>query len=636
MARGCDDCSPGQDAEWMHSGLRAAPDMVDEVITDLSYKRPRILFNNIKMEMDPLGIGEDYTKLEFKMNYGGLYSGFSGWQEQRTSTSNNHPLGRHNACAPPRMNDDMDWGFQERRFRYMERAIKSPSLCIEDIRTKFQFEQQLELIVEGMAERVIREGEQLTRNAFNLSSIKHLGTPNLDVNTFDPRIYRKLAPPAAGRNVSATPISTSNYRLLSIFASRIEYQYAKAAPAFDGMTPLFLIKGSKETLRNMIYNDPELRNDFRWSNFNDSLLNSYGISDKLMEFIFLYDSEAPRYEVDSVGNLVQVPYEVDRKPYGDGVATDKNDRYDRAPYEGIQIIPVDPLVFRFRPEIRSLPGGATFAENNGMDFFKWKYQTDPATICNPWPLTGLFVAKTTLAVEIGNTPIFELLVRRDSKAFMTSPLAINCVTEVDCPVVLPEVTCPCPIVTDIVADPINPLVLYFGFNIAPGLIIGNPAEILLKNGGSITGTVAAINTTTNYLGITFATPQACVRDAYVSLVCGPVGFCETDVIATDTCMTSINNIIKVTLARPIRCNDSGDTVTATFGDGYKVVMALNGAVNGRNEAMLQVSVAPATTYQVFCDHGCITHLCCVAGQDGCLGCEALVQELCEAGPGPQL
>ena len=554
-------CSP----EMVDLAFRESEPFIEREIRDRSYRMRRYLVDYAPVKIFPDGIGYSMSKVRFFGDIGPQYDGYDGWRaEQRSRPGATGHQDAHDACGYNW--EEVGHGFEELHYHLMKRDLKTVEICVEDIRTFWEFQQYQNLIFQNLTEITANMREQLNRNALIGFSVKHtITSKGLEVNSQNP--YELP-------NITGVTIGKLNFRVLK----RIYNALLREAGMFSLETangrPVFGLMASDDVLDDMVYEDPEIRQDLRAvasGSGDDSLIKRYNFQDMIRnQFILIPDMFAPRYRDDGNGNLIRVfPYERD-VPIQSGTRPAPNPDYENAPYELVLILTRDVFTLRSRQALTTAGGETNFEAETGM--FDWKWH-NPERWCDPNRRVGFYFANGKIGIEPGDfTDIPAILVRRRPATLDSAfwPAAECPPDPVDCDNNLPVQGCPCPQVVDCCEDFTNANVLQMKFSSGVSDAVGDPVTIELNNGGRATGTILAKSADNLSLSIDFGEPVACDTELYVQLLCVDKSLCTADVISDFiNATTATNRDAKLScLLKPSAA--VGVTISALLEDGEYV------------------------------------------------------------------
>lgn len=584
--------------------FRESEPFIDREITDRSYRMNRYLVDYAPVKIFPDGIGYSMTKVRFFGDIGPQYDGYDGWRKDQRS----RPVA--DACGPKSdacgyVWEEVGHGFEELHFSLMRRDLRTIPICVHDIRTFWEFQQYQNLIFQNLSEISANMREQLNRNALIGFSVKHVVTSaGLQVNSANP--YELP-------NIAGVTLGKLGYRILKrLYSALVREAGMFALDTIDGR-PVFGIMGSDETFDDLFMEDPEVRNDLRWSSMADSLLKRYNFMDSIRGlYIIIPDPYAARYDVDASGNLFRVfPFERDVSIQS-GTRPAPNPDYDKAPFEYIQILTRDMFALRSRKALASVGGETDF--NAEASMFEWKWH-NPERWCDPNRRVGFYFANGELGVEPGDfTDAPGILVARRPFTLDAQfwPAATCPPDPVECDNELAAQGCPTQQVIGCCEDLTDPDRLQMRFSSPlPDETLPYNLEIDLSNGDVKTVSVIALSADFCAATVDFGAPVDCCPGLYVQVHTIDANACYSTVVSE---LCSDNGLVHtLTMSYPLRAFANGATVSALGSDGvYRSVVITTGAS----------SLTYIATYAAVLPDGVCTEALCipVALDATCPGC----------------
>lgn len=533
-------CSP----QVVDLAFREAEPFIEREIRDRTYQMARYLVDFAPVKLFNDGIGYTQTKVRFYGDIGPQFDGMDGWRrEQRSRPAADGLQGKHDACGY--VWEEVGHGFEELQWYLMKRDLRTPDICIEDIRTFWEYEQMQELIFKNLADITVNMREQVNRNAIISFSVKYVLTSNgLETNKANPRELPNLGTAGSNRVI----VGKLNFRILKrLYNSLIREAAPYALDTINGR-PVFGLMASDDVLDDLFVEDPQIRYTLDHSSMVDSLLLRYNFMDTIRNmFITIPDVYAPRYKVDTAGNLTRVfPYERDVMIQS-GTRPAPNPEYDNAPYELVTILTKDLFCLRTRKAITTVGGETDFNAETGM--FEWKWH-NPPRYCDPNRRVGYYFANGRIGIEPGDfTDIPAILVARRPASLDVSfwPNPECPVAAEECDNKLPEQGCPCPKIISCCESITSDQVLQFRLSgpLADGTKVGDTVTIKLNNGGTADATIDDISADLSAIAVDFGQAVKCVPNFYLEVVCNEnKGRCSAPVIE-DACLSSGNRAVRV-------------------------------------------------------------------------------------------
>jgi hypothetical protein len=544
--------------EKVQEAFLAAPPLIAEQILDLTIKHPNWMRDVFQMREWPKGNGTVMEQLIFRGAMPQIERGFDKW----TKMGN---LSGCDPCAGP--NCSYNWtpfgghGFDRKLTELMKREFKSPAYCVEEIQTTAHFEQVFGKIVENLYAQVDFFREQNIGLNFLTSLAKKyvVDSEGPKPNTQNPYVYR---------NTGGVRLSTLNINLLEFFYEQMR-RMPDAIPydVVDG-SPIFALEASPQTLARLYRDDPELRQDARFSGLANDLLMKYNFMSTLRGMFIPAPILYPRRFNIVAGEPIEVLPFINDAPAEVGAFTYVNEAYNNATHEEVLIHGKYPFEIFYFPTAETLGDGSSFGpEFAFMNQWMW---VNPQTDVDPFRRVGFFATSAKIALsQQFSEAIFGVLIERPLAgltAFYT-PNPVCPVAPPTCTNVVPDVLCPCPVVMSITANPLTAGNYYFQFSTPVTGEAEDPVQLQLDNGAFITGALVALSDDGLTAEITFTTdlPEG-ICTAIIGIYCDSSLGCSASVQFATDCRSGATNAVKLILSNPIKAIDVNDIVIAYFGD----------------------------------------------------------------------
>lgn len=232
------------------------------------------------------------------------------------------------ACLPPVTKIGI--GSTNRTFQLQRRALEGPDICVEEIRSVFALRSQLDKIINILADYAKLEWEIRYRH-------EYLRLVGLKVVVRQAGLVE-----GTGEGFPAScPTAQLSQGVLNRYGVRLRRNGANrsALGKQNGAGVLTLI-ASQETIDGLIFQDPEIRQDFRWGRPSE-LLGQYGIEGTYRGFYHLIDEFPIRYTCSGGVYTEVAPFDVEAATKGNRAIV--RSAWLSAPYEVSFIY--DPTVF---------------------------------------------------------------------------------------------------------------------------------------------------------------------------------------------------------------------------------------------------------------------------------------------------
>lgn len=585
----------------------ASPPYIADQILDLSMKYPSFMADLPAFEEFPLGVGTQYTQIVFRSEMPQIERGFANWKTLSDNTG-------CAPCAGPDCSYNISplggTGFDRRAARIMTRDYQSPSYCIKEIQTTFQFEAVMAKVIENLYAQIrfIKE-QNVIFNAFTEMLKKYVvDSEGAKPNPENPYVYR--------RKGTAT-LSALNINILEFFYEQMRRD-PSAIPydVVDG-SPIYSLMCSHQLLARLYRDDPQLRQDVRFSGLaNDNLLKYNFMSTIRGMFIAAPILYPRRFNADAVtGVFTEVLPYVNGIPMAVGSYTGQNPAYELAQYEEVILHGKFPFKLLYMPTAATLGQNTSFGpEVSWLDNLIW---VNPQTNTDPLRRVGYFFTTATIGIapEFSDA-MYGILVERPSVKLMfaQNPQPSCPVTPEDCGNTVPAVLCPCPLILSYFVNQIDDSVI---IELAVPITAEAEDEIQfgISTGGYIVGTVVAISSDGKTVQVTFPDGTDVSCDQFTTIFCDNTMGCYADVVQYSVVCTD-NTRLSLVLSNPVK-GDVGDTITVYYGDETSASVTIVSQDYSTNTLVVDVGGT------AFCDQVCGVVAVCVptAADSTCGSCD---------------
>lgn len=559
--------------EQVNEAFLAAPPLMSESILDLTVTHPSWLSALYEVTDWPQGSGTVMQQLIFRGAMPQIERGTEQWKK----------LGNLSGCDPCEGPDcTYNWstfggyGFDRKLTELMSREFRSDEYCVHEIQTTYEFDEVFSKLVENLYRQTAFFKEiNIGQNFLTMLAKKYVvDAQGAKPNTNNPYVYR---------NTGGVKLSALNIEMLEFF-----YESMRRIPdvvpydVIDG-APLYSLIASPQLLSRLYRDDATLRQDVRFSGMANDLLTKYNFMSTIRGMFIAAPFLYPRRFNIVAGEPVEVLPYVNDVPAEVGSYTYLNPAYEAATHEEVLLHGRHPFSIFQQPTVSTLGGNSSFGpEASFMNNWMW---INPLTREDPMRRTGYFATSARIGLnQQFSQGIFGILVERPSVSLMAM-YTPNPVCPEDPPVcenVVPDVTCPCPVVSDIQANPFTPGNYTVTFVTPVEAEVAGDLDLEFDNGLTITTTVVAL--TSDNLTAELTIPgglQGCEANQIIGVSCGSDLACSSTVTFVSDCRSGVTNQVEAVLEQPIKAVTAGDEVIAYFGDCTSATMVI-------------VSVDPAT------------------------------------------
>ncbi len=266
-------------------------------------------------------------------------------------------------------------------YNLQQAAIRSPGLCVNDLRIAWMAEQQL-----GGEYKVLKDNQQwFWSNRYRDEYIRLAGN-KIVVDTDDTYTF------STSGSDEAIPASPAQYALdqgmLDTWYLDLNRDQAEGYYAMVDAMPQYGLICSPEVSKYLQKQNADVRQDLRFSSEVDSLITPFGTRWAYSGFIHLIDNQAPRYTFTD-GEYVRVPFYIN-VPASYGYKAVVNPAYRNAPYEGSIIYNTNVYTSRVAQTITRPGGNTSFDAVNYRGDYTWLNIRDNG--CNKLGNQGYFYA----------------------------------------------------------------------------------------------------------------------------------------------------------------------------------------------------------------------------------------------------
>lgn len=557
--------------EQVVEALLAAPPLLAREILDLTIKTPDFLRDLPLMEEFPRGNGTTMQQIVVRGQMPPIERGFQKWKK----------LDNNTGCDPCDGPDcSYNWtqfgglGLEKRMFTLMERDFRSQSYCVKNIQTTAHFKEFFGQIVKNLFQQISFFKEQNVNFNYLTSLAKKyvVDSAGPQPNKANPYVY----PGKGTATLSALNINllTEFYEYMRRDMSVVPYDMVDGAPIFSAIA-------SPELFQRLYRNDPQLRQDVRFSGLANDLVQKYNFMSTFRSMFINAPILYPRrfrWDSDNSQWIEVLPFE-DGIPMEIGSFTGFNPKWQDpgyATHEEVLLHGRSPFKILYMPTEQTLGNNTSFGpEFSYMNSWQW---INTLTDTDPFRRVGYFATSATIALApLYSQGIYGILVERDpiGTTFQQAPQGVCPVTPEDCDNNIPDTGCPC---AAILTSQINPIsgnvVLTLAVPLDPVPAPSATIQFGIDTGGYLTGTVVDASDDGSAVEVTFSDlDDLGVCDHFTSIFCDNTLGCSATVQAQ--CVVGTSSI-QVTLSNPIKADANNDVVTVTYADGTTEDVEVNG------------------------------------------------------------
>jgi len=277
----------------------------------------------------------------------------------------------------------INYAFSYKSYNLQQLAVKSPVLCVNDLRYGWQVREQLSEQFRVLSENTTWIWENRYRDEFLRLSGNHIVLDSLDP-------YSASSSGSDQDFPAVEPITTLQQGYLDAYWLQLARDNATGEYAkIDGQKQFALI-ASPEIINALKKQNNDIRQDIRFSSEANTLLAPLGATWAYMNYIYIADMQVPRYTFTD-GEYVRVPYYTTAAA-SEGNQAVVNPAYLTAPYEVAFIFNPEAYTSRVASAITSPGGNTKFDPVNYRGDFIWINNRD--NNCNILGNQGFFYSES--------------------------------------------------------------------------------------------------------------------------------------------------------------------------------------------------------------------------------------------------
>lgn len=545
-------------ASQVQDAFLAAPPALASQILDLSVKVPNWMRDVFEVSPFPLGNGTTLEQIIYRGQMPQIERGFDRWKK----------LANNTGCAPCEGPDcSYNWtnfggsGLERKLTEMMAREFRSPEYCINQIKTTAHFKEVFAQIVLNLYRQVdfFKEMNVGLNVLTSLAKKFVVDSGGAKPNTANPYVYP---------NIGTARLSALNIEILEFF-----YEWMRRIPdavPYDNINgaPVYALEASHQLLARLYRDDPNLRQDVRFSGLANDLVSKYNFMSTIRGMFIAAPILYPRRFNIVAGEPVEVLPFVNDIPMEIGSFTGFNPAYEAATHEEVTVHGKYPFKLFYMPTEDTLGQNTSFGPEFSW-FNSWMW-VNPQTVKDPFRRVGYFATSANIGIsQQFSEGIFSILVERPTTLLMASfypnatcpPAASPCSNEI------PATGCPCPLITGYSANPITAGQYFITLAVPTDAEAEDTIQFGLDTGGYITGTVVAVSSDAKTVSVTFSggvTLDTC--DHFTTLFCDNTLGCSADVLNYEVVCTDATRL-RLVLSNNIKADTASDVVTLYYGDG---------------------------------------------------------------------
>ena len=295
------------------------------------------------------------------------------------------------------------YGFEEKMYTIYETTRRTETICLRDLVFNWQFENQLKMIFNNLADITLGVWEKFLRETYVTFATKVIVAEGMPQFTVTGGVNAAGVVTNEGlRTLDISSVgSASEIGLLTQDVLDYQYQFlarqagmGRTAEGKNGM-PVFSLVTSFETSTEIVESNDKFRTDRRYVN-QDYLLEGYGTIEGFKNWAHVHDLETPRYKLGYNGTTLERVYPFEFTPTNIGDQCHVNKDYVYAAFE-LSIVLLKKVFRGLIPENPTSVAGAGFGGCSNLGEFKWlNIQSESTNLLNE---NGYMFARFNAAPE---------------------------------------------------------------------------------------------------------------------------------------------------------------------------------------------------------------------------------------------
>ncbi len=600
--------------DQVQEAFLAAPPLISQQIMDLTVRTPSWIRDLPRFTEFPLGNGTVFEQIVMKGEMPAIERGFDKWKLLDNNTGC-EPCGP-GSCAY-NITQFGGTGLQKKQARLMSREFVSPKYCIKEIQTTAHYEQVFAKIVENLYRQTdFFKQENVIFNALTSLTKKYvIDSEGPKPNYENPYVYRNIGT----KRISALTIDILEffYEQLRRMPDAIPYDVINGAPIFS-------IIASQQTFSRLYRDDPQLRQDVRFSSLANDLLSKYNFMSTIRGMFITAPILFPRRFNVVAGEPVEVLPYVNGIPMDVGSYTGLNPAYEAATHEEVILHGKFPFDIIYQPTNSTLGQNTSFGPEYSW-FNNWSW-INPLTETDFFRREGFFATSSTIGIAPQYSEgMFAILVERPRTSIMAGWLpAASCPPiDPDCENVVPDGLCPCPNILSVIANPVTAGQYFVTLAVPVDVVANDTIQLGLDNGAYVTATVVAVSSDGKSISVTFANGVDITTCRFTTVFCDNTLGCSSQVLRYNV-NCSDNTRLDLVLANPLKA-DASDSITIYYGDGTSATVTVVSQDFTTNTLVVDVGAT------AFCDqvNGVVSVCVPTSTDSSCPGCGGVTSTQCE-------
>lgn len=298
----------------------------------------------------PQGMGTSLTEVTIERvlsgNFEGPQDSAGDWANVGVDSGSGTTMA---GCVPVPAN--LYFGQSTRPWQLQTKSYQTPCICLDDLKTSFAIENQIAKTVQQLTQLTKTVLDNRRRSQYFIQVNKIVAGSSTEYSSSTGTINT-----ANGGN----PLPLPTFQLSQDQLDELRVQLIRDGAGHNALgkengTPVLGLITSPETSRQLLRNNPDLRQDIRYATPSE-LIAPLGVERSFQGFYHMIDLEVPRYTWSGTAYVQQYPYV--NTGSGNNYIWSINPYYNTAPYEAAFIFHPDVYEEAVQQVGPNIPGAA--------------------------------------------------------------------------------------------------------------------------------------------------------------------------------------------------------------------------------------------------------------------------------------
>lgn len=298
----------------------------------------------------PQGMGTSLTEVTIERvlsgNFEGPQDSAGDWANVGVDSGSGTTMA---GCVP--VPNNLYFGQSTRPWQLQTKSYQTPCICLDDLKTSFAIENQIAKTVQQLTQLTKTVLDNRRRSQYFIQVNKIVAGSSTEYSSSTGTINT-----ANGGN----PLPLPTFQLSQDQLDELRVQLIRDGAGHNALgkengTPVLGLITSPETSRQLLRNNPDLRQDIRYATPSE-LIAPLGVERSFQGFYHMIDLEVPRYTWSGTAYVQQYPYV--NTGSGNNYIWSINPAYNTAPYEAAFIFHPDVYEEAVQQVGPNIPGAA--------------------------------------------------------------------------------------------------------------------------------------------------------------------------------------------------------------------------------------------------------------------------------------